>query len=92
MRGLQLLEVLLGLLARILDRFGLLRECVALTNGNINLCLLSIDLCCPGLELFLLRFDLVMENLCLICGKKRSKLSALGSFTQLAFQAIPDAL
>lgn len=64
--GLQPFEIFLGSLESLLDLLCFLGKHVSFTCGNIDLCLLSIDFSSPGLELLLLDFDLVVEDLCLI--------------------------
>ena len=66
---LQRLKSFSRFLASSLECLGLLGQSVAFARGNVNLSLLSIDLRSPGLKFFLLGLNLIVENLCFICGQ-----------------------
>ena len=74
-----------------LECLGFLGQGVAFARGNVNLSLLSIDLRSPGLKFFLLGLNLIVENLCFICGQSSwSNNLHLGKKNQ-TFQAILNA-
>ena len=83
--SLKSLKVLLSGLEDLLDLFSFLCKHVTFTGGNIDLCLLGIDLSRPWLKFLLLDFDLVMEDLSLVCTERVNQSTVESTHVQIAY-------